>query len=205
MYEERWYLTTFCKISTIAAIVALILTGCSADNRLRTESVQAVALAEAMPGATLTPPPAVKPSPTSTALLEETAVDGLNTTKEEPVEPFSATTTDGNNGQTGEDLLGIQVYRENFCGTCHELAAAQTAGAFGPTHSEAGSLAETRVRDANYTGNATTAADYIRESLLDPTVYLVPGYEVTYMKMPPFTHLKPEEIDALVTFLLDQK
>ena len=62
-----------------------------------------------------------------------------------------------------------------------------------------------RVRDTNYTGNATTATEYLRESLLDPGAYLVQGYEVTYMKMPPFTHLKNAEIEALVVFLLDQK
>jgi mono/diheme cytochrome c family protein len=65
---------------------------------------------------------------------------------------------------------GIKVYLDNYCGVCHELAAAQTLGRFGPSHDEAASLASLRLSDASYGGEATTAEAYLRESIVNPRV-----------------------------------
>jgi hypothetical protein len=67
-----------------------------------------------------------------------------------------------------------------------------------------GSLAEQRIRDAGYTGTATTAEAYIRESILDPTINLVPGYEHTRYHMPAYTTLHHADLDALVHMLLHE-
>lgn len=99
---------------------------------------------------------------------------------------------------------GIAVYRANYCGSCHVLTVANTRGTFGPDHDNAATLAERHVNLPSYTGNATTAAEYIRESILDPLVFYTPGYEATSHHMPAFTHLPDEDIQALVYLLLHQ-
>lgn len=99
---------------------------------------------------------------------------------------------------------GVEVYRANYCGTCHTLAIANTRGTFGPAHDDAGSHAADYIALATYTGTATTAADYIRESLLEPSIFHTPGHEATHHPMPPFTHLSDEDIDALVYLLANQ-
>jgi mono/diheme cytochrome c family protein len=98
--------------------------------------------------------------------------------------------------------FGIEVYLQSYCGACHALAAAGTAGAFGPSHDDARSLAELRLRDPNYRGAATTPADYIRESIVDPGAYIVPGYAATPHGMPAYGNLSDEALDALVALLL---
>jgi nitric oxide reductase subunit C len=98
--------------------------------------------------------------------------------------------------------LGIEVYLQSYCGACHALAAAGTAGAFGPSHDDARALAEQRLRDPNYRGAATTPEDYIRESIVDPGVYIVPGYAATPHRMPAYGNLSDEALDALVALLM---
>jgi nitric oxide reductase subunit C len=101
--------------------------------------------------------------------------------------------------------VGRDVYRRNYCGTCHTLAAAETTGVFGPAHDHVASLALERLADPQYQGNATTAEAYIRESILEPQVYIAPGSMIAHQQMPPFTHLPAEDIDAMVYFLAQQK
>jgi mono/diheme cytochrome c family protein len=100
---------------------------------------------------------------------------------------------------------GLEVYREQYCGICHQLDAADTAGRFGPAHNDIGAIADQRIQAPGYAGSATSAEEYIRESLLDPTAYLVPGYEFTSHHMPAYAHLEEGDIDALVQMLLHQK
>lgn len=99
---------------------------------------------------------------------------------------------------------GPAVYRQQYCGVCHELDAAGTRGTFGPTHNGLGATAAQRILSTGYSGYATTAAEYIRESLLDPQVYIVEGYGATPHRMPPYTHLDSASLGALVAFLLAQ-
>ncbi len=100
---------------------------------------------------------------------------------------------------------GLEVYHQQYCGVCHQLSAADTAGMFGPTHDGMGSIAEQRIQAPGYAGSATTAGEYIRESIISPDAYLVPGYEVTSHHMPTYAHLEEGDIDALVQMLLYQE
>jgi mono/diheme cytochrome c family protein len=100
---------------------------------------------------------------------------------------------------------GLQVYRQQYCGICHRLDAASTAGMFGPDQNDIGRVAEQRIQEEQYQGEATTAAEYIRESIVNPGIYLAEGYEQSRHHMPPFTHLGEAEVEALVTMLLQQK
>lgn len=99
---------------------------------------------------------------------------------------------------------GLQVYRSQYCGICHQLDAAATAGKFGPSHNGLAATAAQRLTDPGYSGTATTPADYIRESILDPQLYIVPGFANNQHPMPAYTHLTAEQVNALVQFLLQQ-
>lgn len=86
---------------------------------------------------------------------------------------------------------GVMVYRENYCGTCHALDAADTCGT-------------EHLTLPSYTGEAMTAAAYIRESIVNPSAFYTPGYEATNHHMPAFTNLSESDVEALVYLLVNQ-
>ena len=97
---------------------------------------------------------------------------------------------------------GIRVYRANYCGTCHRNTLAGTAGIFGPSHDSLRTHAARWIRDPAYTGQAKTPEAYVRESIRDPGVWRVPGFERTRFLMPAYTQLTDSDVDALVRMLL---
>ena len=117
-----------------------------------------------------------------------------------PVQTASPATID-----TALYAQGKQVYLTQYCGVCHALAAAGTGGAFGPAHDGIGANADARIADARYKGNATTATEYIRESIVAPNVFIAAGAGPGHQAMPSFTHLPAADIDALVYFLSQQR
>lgn len=100
---------------------------------------------------------------------------------------------------------GLQVYKASYCGLCHQNTAAGTKGIFGPPHDGIAVIAEARILDPYYRGKAKTAEDYIRESILEPEIYQVPGFELSPHRMPNYKHLAENELDALIFFLLHQQ
>jgi hypothetical protein len=98
----------------------------------------------------------------------------------------------------------LAIYRQQYCGVCHTLSAAGTRGTFGPVHDGMGATAQARILDPLYSGAATTAEAYIMESLVDPYLFIVGGYGATPHRMPPYSHLDPASLDALVAMLLAQ-
>jgi len=100
---------------------------------------------------------------------------------------------------------GLTVYREQYCGYCHVLDTARSAGTFGPTHNGMCTIAAQRIRDASFSGSASTAEDYILESIVDPLAYVVPGYERTRYRMPAYTNISEEELNALVMLLMQER
>jgi len=97
---------------------------------------------------------------------------------------------------------GIQIYRSNYCGICHTLTIAHTHGTFGPNHDNLDIAAKNYTKHETYNGLATNATEYIRESISDPSIFITPGYEATHHRMPSFSHLSVDDIDALVYMLL---
>lgn len=100
---------------------------------------------------------------------------------------------------------GLRVYRAQYCGVCHRLSAAGTTGQFGPSHDGMARIAQARLLNPAYGGQAVTPDDYLRESILLPAAYIVDGYEISSHHMPSFAHLSPAEIDALVYLLAHQR
>jgi mono/diheme cytochrome c family protein len=119
--------------------------------------------------------------------------------------PSEATAATITGKQESPVITGVEVYRAQYCGVCHTLDAAETRGPFGPTHNRIGTIAAERIADPGYTGNATTAEEYIRESIIDPAVYIVPGSALGRYRMGAYTMLSETELDALVQFLLEQR
>jgi mono/diheme cytochrome c family protein len=99
---------------------------------------------------------------------------------------------------------GQEVYAQYYCGMCHQLDAAGTKGTFGPTHNAMRNIASERIQDLNYRGAAVTIEAYLRESILQPEAYIVPGYVATPHRMPAYTQLSDHELDALVLLLMHQ-
>jgi nitric oxide reductase subunit C len=101
--------------------------------------------------------------------------------------------------------LGEAVFRRSppGCFGCHSTAAGTVL--VGPSLAGIGTRAAAVVADPAYHGSAKSAADYIRESILDPNASIVPGPTFGaggQSFMPPVgAQLKPDEIDELVAYL----
>ena len=100
---------------------------------------------------------------------------------------------------------GKQLYHALACDSCHALDAVGSKPTYAPTHNHLRATAEQRILAPNYTGRAKTAAEYIRESLVEPKAYVVDGYEHVRFGMASYAHLSEREVNALVQFLYQQE
>jgi len=100
----------------------------------------------------------------------------------------------------GTGDVGEQVYR-NFCSACHSLDGEKRAG---PTfRGLAGSIRKVRPDPGADAQEIEATRDYLHESILDPNALLSDGYLPN--QMPPLGDLlTPEQIDAVVNFLIEQ-
>ena len=96
---------------------------------------------------------------------------------------------------------GLAVYKEQYCGVCHQLESAGTRGIFGPTHDEMVEMAAARIEDPAYSGDATDVYTYLYESIIEPDRYYVEGFAMSPHKMPSYRHIPEEDLEALIVFL----
>ncbi len=99
---------------------------------------------------------------------------------------------------------GATVYQNKGCIGCHQLDAVGAVGAVGPTHNGMGATAEARIAAPDYTGTATTAEEYLIESIRNPGAYTVPNYPAGVMQPYPPEQINDAELEALVQFMLEQ-
>jgi len=102
--------------------------------------------------------------------------------------------------------LGKEVYNgKGACRLCHD-----PAGGRAPILDDIASTAAARLNDARYSGDAIDAEGYLRESLTDPSAYVVAGYGVAgtgdaQSPMPPATSpetgLSAVEVEAVIAYL----
>jgi len=85
------------------------------------------------------------------------------------------------------------------CTTCHHIGA---LGARAPDLAGMGGRAAARVAEPGYTGEATDAEGYIRESLSAPCAYVVEGYEciMPVIDQPP-VNLSPIEMTLVIAYI----
>lgn len=162
------------------------------------------------------PDPPVGLSPTLSPLTVASALD-LSGTLTVPMtnSVFVTKTTSTTAILEGADLSltvsaeliadGQEIYLKQYCGICHQLDALETRGTFGPPHNGIAQRAAERIQDPNYHGHAQSAAEYLMESLIDPTVYIVPDYALTSHPMPDYSYLDETDLEALVVLLLQQQ
>ncbi|MEZ4635175.1 MAG: c-type cytochrome [Caldilineaceae bacterium] len=86
------------------------------------------------------------------------------------------------------------------CVGCHNLNADQTASSRGPVGPNMGNLAE----NAASRVAGLSAEDYIHQSIVEPGAYLVEGYMAGIMPANFTETMSEEEINSLVTWLLEQ-
>jgi len=97
--------------------------------------------------------------------------------------------------KAGQDIF----YGKGTCALCHEIGK---KGERCPDLAGVGERAETRIKEERYKGKAANGAEYIVESVMDPTAYVVEGYQPS---MPPVgRQLNDLELVAVVSFLQSQ-
>jgi nitric oxide reductase subunit C len=103
--------------------------------------------------------------------------------------------------------LGQEVFHRPTpgCFACHSTAPG--VDMVGPSVAGVGARAEAMIADPGYMGSATDAESYIRESILDPNAFLVPGATfsaegISFMPQNAEELLSAEEIEQLVAYLM---
>lgn len=103
--------------------------------------------------------------------------------------------------RNGADLnpqgSGEEVFQTYGCRACHALAAAGSVGGVGPALDGIGARASARVEGLDAFG-------YIRQSILNPGAYVVPGFSNGLMPTNYSQRLTPVQVDDLVIFLSSQ-
>lgn len=89
---------------------------------------------------------------------------------------------------------GKRVYLDTGCGGCHAIDGL-SAGNVGPNQTNIATVAATRIP-------GMSAEDYIHESIVDPSAYVVDGYPDNVMPKNYSELLSSDQISDLVTFLL---
>jgi cytochrome c oxidase subunit 2 len=95
----------------------------------------------------------------------------------------------------GGTAAGKQVFASNGCGGCHKLAAAGASGAVGPD-------LDNIVADAKKYGKGASPSAYVRQSIVAPDSFVVPGFPRGTMPQTFEKQLSKDQIDALVQFLI---
>jgi len=109
----------------------------------------------------------------------------------------------GGTPQTGVAVVALPA----TCAACHAIAGTSAAGKVCPDLTHIGTVAVERLAATDYRGTATTPADYIRESILDPNAYVVQGTGWTApdgtsaMPRAVGTVLATRELNQLVAYL----
>ncbi len=113
---------------------------------------------------------------------------------------------------TPEQEAGKAVYEKAGCTACHAIRGVGNQGAVGPNLTKIGADAEEIVTSESYktkvTGQpaATTGEEYIRQSILHPSAYVVPQCPqgpcpAGVMPQIYEQQLKPEELTNLINYL----
>ncbi len=121
---------------------------------------------------------------------------------------LSAFALAGCGAAAGDPVQGEALYRQETigergapgCTTCHSLEPGEVK--VGPSHAGVGARAAERVRSPEYAGEATDAAGYLRESILDPDADVVGGFDPGVMYGKYEEVLRESQVDDLVAFLL---
>lgn len=95
--------------------------------------------------------------------------------------------------EAADPAAGKRIYVDQGCGTCHALEAAGSTGSVGPD------LDAALRRDAERSGKPLDK--FVRESIVDPDVFVAPGFKAGVMPQTFGGELSDQELADLVAFL----
>jgi len=114
-------------------------------------------------------------------------------------------------GTDGEVARGARLFARLPCASCHDVMRSLPGGDVCPNLGNIATEAARIVRRHDYRGKARDAAGYIRESIVDPNAYIVPGSAYRgddgQSIMPKIfgQTLSSAELDDLVAFLMTRR
>jgi len=91
------------------------------------------------------------------------------------------------------------------CAACHTLSTVGPAWAGDGTTPGIGTRTASRLTEAGYTGAATTAGQYLLESIVSPNAYLVSGFEANVMPGTFSGRLTPQDAADVIAYMLTFK
>ncbi len=100
----------------------------------------------------------------------------------------------------GNVANGEKLFASNGCSACHSLKEGEKL--VGPSLYHISQAAGNILKGSDYQGRAKTAEDYIRESIVEPNVYIVPGFAAGIMPQDFGKKLNAQGIDDLIAFLM---
>ncbi|MGB0909073.1 MAG: c-type cytochrome [Nitrospirales bacterium] len=101
---------------------------------------------------------------------------------------------------TGDEPIP-KLFIQSGCAACHTIPGILAAkGREGP-RLILGTNGPKRLADPNYQGTATTVHEYIMESILDPGIYVVPGYPDRVMPRWYGKKLSAKALDKIISYL----
>lgn len=108
----------------------------------------------------------------------------------------------------GDPAHGKKLFATLPCSSCHDVTHPFPGGEVCPNLGNIATEAARIVQSSDYHGQAKDAAGYIRESIVNPNAYIVPGSQYhtpqgeSVMPKNFGQTLQPTEIDDLVSYLL---
>ncbi len=106
------------------------------------------------------------------------------------------------------NVVTLQAFQKGGCGACHVIPGVPGAsGTLGPDLSQISSLAEKYITSSEYSGNAKSVEEFIRESILDPQAFIAPECptgpcQAGLMPANFNATLTEEELQALIDYLI---
>jgi len=116
-------------------------------------------------------------------------------------------------GIKGDAANGAKLFtaKKIECDGCHDGTKSFPGGDFGPNQANVSVVAQSILKSADYKGKAKTVEEYIRESILAPNIFIVPGDDyhekdgTSAMKQDFAQTLTPQQVEDLVAYLLSLK
>lgn len=109
--------------------------------------------------------------------------------------------------QSSGDPQVLAAFQKGGCGSCHRVPGIPNAsGVIGPNLSDVSMSAMEHFKSGSYKGKETTAEGYIRESILDPNLYIAPtcpngACPANVMPATLKDSLTTDEINSIVKYL----
>ena len=113
--------------------------------------------------------------------------------------------------QKGDARRGAELFGKLPCASCHDITRPWPGGDVCPNLGNIATEAARIVRLPDYHGKAKDAAGYIRESIVDPNAYIVPGQSYrtpdgqSLMPKDFAQTLNAKDLNDVIAFLLTRK